>query len=51
MTNNRKHTIDLLLMASTQLDLSHIQSYINSMRKIIILIIRRAILKEKSALR
>ena len=33
MTNHRKHTIDLLLlMASTRLDMSHIQSYINSMR-------------------
>ena len=32
MTNHRKHTIDLLLlMASTRLDMSHIQSYINSM--------------------
>ena len=32
----------LLLMVSTQLDMSHIQSYINSMLKIIILI-RRSI--------
>ena len=33
MTNNRKRTIDfLLLMASTRLDMSHIESYINSMR-------------------
>ena len=33
MTNHRKRTIDLLLlMASTRLDMSHIQSYINSMR-------------------
>ena len=32
MTNHGKHTIDLmLLMASTRLDMSHIQSYINSM--------------------
>ena len=33
MTNNQKHTTDLLiLMASTQLDISHIQLYINSER-------------------
>ena len=44
MTNHRKHTIDLLLlMASMGLDMSHIQSYINSMRNIMILIIRRSI--------
>ena len=51
MTNNRKRTIDLLLsMASTRLDMSHIQSYINSMRKLMISI-RRSIQKEKSVLR
>ena len=51
MTNHRKRTIDLLLlMASTRLDISHIESYINSMRKIMILI-RRSIQKEKSVLR
>ena len=44
MTNHRKRTIDLLLlMASTRLDMSHIQSYINSMRNIMILIIRKSI--------
>ena len=41
MTNHRKHTIDL--MASMQLDMSHIQSYINSMRNIMILIRRKSI--------
>ena len=52
MANHRKRTIDLLLlMASTRLDMSHIQSYINSMRNIMILIIRRSIQKEKSVLR
>ena len=52
MANHRKRTIDLLLlMASTRLDMSHIQSYINSMRNIMILIIRRSIEKEKSVLR
>ena len=38
-------------MASMRLDMSHIQSYINSMRNIMILIIRRPIQKEKSVLR
>ena len=52
MTNHGKHTIDLmLLMASTRLDMSHIQSYINSMHNIMILIIRKSIQKEKSVLR
>ena len=38
MTNHQKHTIDLLLLiASTQLDMSHIQSYINSMRNMILI--------------
>ena len=33
MTNHQKRTINLLLlMVSTRLDMSHIQSYINSMR-------------------
>ena len=51
MANHRKRTIDLLLlMASTRLDMSHIQSYINSMRNMI-LIIRGSIQKEKSVLR
>ena len=40
MTNHRKRTIDLLLMASTRLDMSHIQSHINSMRNIMTLIRR-----------
>ena len=41
MANHGKRTVDLLLlMASTRLDMSHIQSYINSMRNIMILIIR-----------
>ena len=49
MTNHRKHTIDLLLlMASTRLDMAHIQ--FNSMCNIMILIIR-SIWKEKSVLR
>ena len=44
MANHRKRTVDLLLlMASTQLDMSHIQSYINSMHNIMILIRRRSI--------
>ena len=43
MKNHRKHTRDLLLMASMRLDMSQIQSYINSMRKIIILRRRRSI--------
>ena len=44
MANHRKRTIDLLLlMASTRLDMSHIQSYINSMRNIMTLIIRISI--------
>ena len=44
MTNHQECTIDLLLlMVSMQLDMSHIQSYINSMHKIMILIIRRSI--------
>ena len=44
MTNYRKRTTGLLLlMASTQLDMSHIQSYINSMHNIMILIIRKSI--------
>ena len=52
MINHWKRTIDLmLLMASTRLDMSHIQSYINSMRNIMILIIRKSIQKEKSVLR
>ena len=52
MTNHRKRAIDLLLlMASMRLDMSHIQSYINSMRNIMILIIRISIQKEKSVLR
>ena len=35
MTQHQKHTIDLLLlMVSTRLDMSHIQSYINSMHNI-----------------
>ena len=38
MKNHQKRTIDLLLMVSTRLDMSHIQSYINSMRNIMILI-------------
>ena len=51
MTNHRKRTIDLLLlMASTRLDMSHIQSYITSMCNIMILI-RKSISKEKSVLR
>ena len=38
MTNHQKHTIDLLLLiASMQLDMSHIQSYINSMRNMILI--------------
>ena len=41
MTNYWKHAIDLLLLiVSMQLDMSHIQSYINSMCNIMILIIR-----------
>ena len=41
MTNHRKRTVDLLLLiASTRLDMSHIQSHINSMRNIMTLIIR-----------
>ena len=41
MANHRKRTVDLLLlMALTRLDISHIQSYINSMRNIMILMIR-----------
>ena len=52
MANHRKRNIDLLLlMASTRLDMSHIQSYINSMCNIMVLIIRRSIQKEKSVLR
>ena len=44
MRNHAKRTVDLLLLvASTQLDMSHIQSYINSMRGIMVLIIRRSI--------
>ena len=38
MKNHQKRTIDLLSMVSTRLDMSHIQSYINSMRNIMILI-------------
>ena len=49
MTNHQKHTLDL--MASMQLDMSHIQSYINSMHPIMILIIRKSIQKGKSVLR
>ena len=42
--NLAKHTIDLLLLlASMRLDMSRIQSYINSMRNIMILIIRISI--------
>ena len=44
MANHRKRTVDLLLlMASTRLDMSHSQSYINSMHNIMILIIRISI--------
>ena len=50
MTNHRKLTIDLLLMASTRLEMSHIQSYINSMHNIMILIRRKSTQKEKSVL-
>ena len=42
--NLAKHTIDLLLLlASMRLDMSRIQSYINSMRNIMILIRRISI--------
>ena len=39
MTNHQKCTIDLLvlLVVSMQLDMSHIQSYINSIHNIMIL--------------
>ena len=48
MTNHQKRTIDLLLLITfTQLDMSHIQSYINLMRNIMILIIKISIQKEK----
>ena len=44
MTNHRKHTIDLLLLiTSMRLDMSHIQSYINLMHNIVILIIKISI--------
>ena len=44
MTNHWKHTIDLLLlMTSMQLDASNIQSYINLMRNIMILITKKSI--------
>ena len=44
MTNHQKRTIDLLLLITfTQLDMSHIQSYINLMRNIMILIIKISI--------
>ena len=48
MTNHQKRIIDLLLMTSTQLDMSHIQSYTNSMRNIMILTIRSIFRKKKS---
>ena len=48
----RKRSIDLLLlMESTRLDMSHIQSYINSVCKIMILVTRRSIQKGKRTLR
>ena len=41
MANHQKRTIDLIVInASMRLDMSHIQSYINSMRNIMILIVR-----------
>ena len=41
MANHEKRTVDvLLLMASTQVHMSHIQSCINSMRNIMVLILR-----------
>ena len=44
MTNHWKCTIDLLLLlASMQLEMSHIQSYINSMCNIMILIMQRSV--------
>ena len=51
MTNHQKRIIDLLLMTSTQLDMSHIQSYTNSMRNIMILTIRSILRKKKSVWR
>ena len=52
MTNRQKPTIDLLLlMASTRLDMSHIQSYINSMCNIMVLTTSKSIQKGKSVLR
>ena len=41
MANHEKRTADvLLLMASKQVHMSHIQSCINSMRNIMVLILR-----------
>ena len=55
MTNHDRssetHFRLIVINASTRLDMSHIQSYINSMRNIMILIIIRSIQKEKSVLR
>ena len=51
MANLEKRTADvLLLMASKQVHMSHIQSCINSMRNIMVLILR-SIQKEKNVLR